>query len=476
MTTLQPAARGTVRPTWVGARAQDAPTVRQPALPPARPACPARPTVATASPGAGRPPGAPRRDPFVSGVRAVGTLLVVGLHWLMVEAALNGDRLVVGNALGHGWAWLLTWAQPLPVLFFAAGAAARYGLDRRPGEPGWRLVAARLPRMALPVGVLLAAWGALVLAAPALGLPTAVVRRAARIVPQPLWFLGVQLVLLALTPRLLRLLRRHGLALVAVLAGLAVLVDVVRFGQGVEPAGLANVLLVWAVPYAGGLVYADQRLGGDVPLPRLRGLTVRGALALVAVGALAATVALLLAGPYPLSLIGMPGDAISNLAPPTAPVVTFAVAQIAGALLARETIARRAARSRLVAWVDARSMGLYLWHLTAMFLVCGLVLLGAGRAVPEPWTWDWWTSRPGYLGAAALVLVALVALAGRAERALRWRPARARAGRGDRASAPAGGQASRRTARTAPTPPISTIQASATRAPVAGLSTVSVRS
>jgi hypothetical protein len=72
-------------------------------------------------------------------------------------------------------------------------------------------------------------------------------------------------------------------------------------------------------------------------------------------------------------------------------------------------------------------MGLYLWHLTAMFAVSGVVLLGVGAALPEPWTWDWWVSRAGYLGAAWGVLVAVVAvtdrLAGSRARAPLARPA-----------------------------------------------------
>lgn len=151
-------------------------------------------------------------------------------------------------------------------------------------------------------------------------------------------------------------------------------------------------------------------------------------LALLAGGGLAATVLLLAVGPYPVSLIGMPGDAMSNLAPPTAPVVGFAVAQVAGALLLRDVVGRWAGRSRLVRWAGARSMGLYLWHLTAMFAVSGVVLLGVGVPLPEPWTWDWWASRAGYAGAAAGVLVALVALTDRLARGRR-RPAPATAAR-----------------------------------------------
>ncbi|GIG36118.1 acyltransferase family protein [Cellulomonas pakistanensis] len=369
------------------------------------------------------PPARSRRDPFVDAVRAVGILLVVALHWLMVEATWDGETLVVGNALAHGGAWLLTWLQPLPLLFFAAGAAARYDVERHPGEPGWRFAGVRLLRMARPVAVFAGVWALLVAALPWLGVPEAAVDRVARIVPQPLWFLGVQLGLLALTPVLLGALRRWGSARVLVVAAaLPLVVDLLRFSDEVALPGAPNVLLVWAVPYLGGLVYASRRLASPDDLVARDLVPERTVLALLALGGLAATVLLLAVGPYPRSLIGMPGDAISNLAPPTAPVVGFAVAQVAGALLAREVVARWAARSRLVRWAGVRSMGLYLWHLTAMFAVSGVVLLGVGETLPEPWTWDWWATRASYLGAAAAVLAVLVVVSAAAERRLpTWR-------------------------------------------------------
>lgn len=388
----------------------------------ARPVRPV-PTGARAAsvPGAAAPPARPRarRDPFVDGVRAVGILLVVALHWLMVEATWDGETLVVGNALAHGGAWLLTWLQPLPLLFFAAGAAARYDLDRHPGEPGWRFAGVRLLRMARPVAVFAGVWALLLAALPWLGVPAAAVDRVARIVPQPLWFLGVQIGLLALTPVLLRALRRWGAARVLlVAAGLPVVVDLLRFSDEVALPGAPNVLLVWAVPYLGGLVYAARRLGTPEDVAARDLVPERTVLTLLALGGLAATVLLLAVGPYPWSLIGMPGDAISNLAPPTAPVVGFAVAQVAAALLVRDAVARWAAGSRLVRWAGARSMGLYLWHLTAMFAVSGVVLLGVGETLPEPWTWDWWATRASYLGAAGVVLAGLVVAAGAVDRRL----------------------------------------------------------
>jgi peptidoglycan/LPS O-acetylase OafA/YrhL len=382
-----------------------------------RPGPVARPTPAAV------PVRAPR-DPYVDGVRAVGTLLVVALHWLMVEATWDGSDLVVGNALGHGWAWLLTWLQPLPLLFFAAGAAARYDRVRHPDQPGWRFAGVRLLRMARPVAVFAGVWALLLVLLPAAGVPQGAVDRVARIVPQPLWFLGVQIGLLALTPVLLAALRRWGGARVlVVLAVLPVVVDLLRFSDLVAFPGAPNVLLVWAVPFVGGLLYAERRV---TPAGRRRPDLVpeRTVLLLLTGCGLVATVLLLAVGPYPWSLIGMPGDTMSNLAPPTAPVVGFAVAQVASLLLVRDAVARWAGRSRVVRWVGSRSMGLYLWHLTAMFVVAGVVLLGVGEVLPEPWTWDWWTSRAGYLGAAGVVLAGLVAGAAWLERASsRRRPA-----------------------------------------------------
>ncbi|WP_263119023.1 acyltransferase [Cellulomonas sp. RIT-PI-Y] len=340
-------------------------------------------------------PAPPARDPYVDGIRAVGILAVVALHWSMVEASWDGDRLVIGNALGHGWAWLLTWSQPLPVLFFAAGVAARHGWRRAASAHSF--LTARVRAMLPALGGFALIWAGLVVVLPLLGIPDTAVRQVARIAPQPLWFLGVQVVLLALTPVLVRAGERWGWRVPVALGAAALAVDLLRFGAGIGQVSMANLVLVWAVPYVIGLLDAEARMAGRAGSPRRA--------ALVAVGGLAATVVLIVCGPYPVSLIGMPGDAVSNLAPPTAPVLTFAVAQVAFALALRPRLAGRAARSPLVAWANARSMGLYLWHLTAMFLLTGLVLFGFRLSVPEPWTAGWWLTRlPVALAAWGLLL------------------------------------------------------------------------
>lgn len=362
------------------------------------------------------------RDPFVDGIRVLGILLVIALHWTMVEAHWDGQHFTVGNALSHGVGWLLTWLQPLPVLFFAAGAAAQYDLARHPDLSGWKFTGVRVQRLARPVGIFLGIWAALVVALPRMGVPWAMIDRAAHIVPQPLWFLAVQVALLLVTPLMRRMITRWGGTRVLVVAAtLPFIVDLLRFTQGAHLVGSLNLLLVWAVPYLGGLLYAMRRSAPPTP-PRREGLSERTWLALLGGAGLFVTIILIIAGPYLASLIGMPGDAISNLAPPTAPVVSFCVAQVAAVLLARDAITAWAGRSTMVRWTNAHSMGLYLWHLTAMFAVVGLVLIVVGQELPTPWTWAWWTSRPSYVLVAALLLTAFVGIAQRTENALRRRP------------------------------------------------------
>lgn len=370
---------------------------------PVRP--PSRPRPVAAAP---RPAPRPPRDHAVDAARALGTLAVVLLHWVMVEAAWDGTTLRVGNALAHGHAWLLTWLNPLPVLFFAAGAAAAYDVARRPETSGRALALRRLRALVRPVGALAAFWAGAALLLPLLGVAPGALTTAALIVVQPLWFLPVYLAAVMMAPGLLRAMgpeARGGVGVVAALTIGALALDAARWTTGDVRFGWPTLVVGWAVPFALGLLHARRRAAGR-PLPRGAGVG-------LLVGGLLATVLLVAAGPYPVSLIGMPGDAVSNLGPPTAPVVTFAIAQVGLVVATSRGLAALGVRSRLLRSVGAHSMPIYLWHLTAAFAVTGVVVLGLGQELPASWGWDWWTTRPAFLGACALVLGGLVALAGR---------------------------------------------------------------
>lgn len=388
-------------------------------------------------------PRRPRRDVFVDAVRALATLSVLTVHWLMADATWDGEHLRIGNALAHGAGWTVTWAlQVLALLFFAAGSSAAYGLRRGPDgdrghaspgrvvarpsvladlASGLRLAGRRVLRLLRPVGVFVGAWVVAIGVLLAVGLPGDAVRSLATLAPQLLWFLAVYLGLVVLTPLLRRALHAAGWWAVGALVAAPLAVEALRFGAGLERLALVNVLLVWAVPYAIGLLYADARAGVRVVR---RGRVVPIAVlprpvVLVGVGLAAAALAALLVafGPYPVSLIGMPGDTMSNLGPPTAPVVLHAVALVALALAARGPLVRWAdGRGRtVVAGLARRSMTVYLWHLTAMIVVVGTVLVVLGQELPAPGSADWWAGRPVWFGAFALVLLGISRVVGRFE-------------------------------------------------------------
>ncbi|ACZ31538.1 hypothetical protein Xcel_2523 [Xylanimonas cellulosilytica DSM 15894] len=381
---------------------------------------PTRMAVSTRSTSSARRPG---RDVFVDAVRALATVGIVAVHWLMPEATFDGQTLWIGNALAHGGGWTLTWVlQVLPLLFFAAGASAAYQHARHqharlPYGSGWAgVVGARLRGVARPVAAFAGAWALTLGVLLASGLPDQAVLRLARMAPQLLWFLAVWVALVACTPLARAAWRRWRWAAVAVAVAAPLVVDLLRFGAGLEPVAWANVLLVWAVPFLLGVAYADDRSHRviDGGRPAVAGRPVLVAVLVLAVGAMAALVRL---GPYPVSMIGMPGDAVSNLAPPTAVVVAQSIAQVAAVLLARDAIVRWACgRGRdVVRVLTRRALTVYLWHLTAMFVVVGAVLLGLHARLPEPWSTDWWSTRPVWWGAFGLVLLGLVRVFGRFE-------------------------------------------------------------
>jgi hypothetical protein len=357
--------------------------------------------------GAGVP--AAGRDRFVDAVRAFGTLAVVLLHWLIPVVGWDGQRLAVGNALSAGLGWLATWPlQVIPLMFFAAGGAAWW--SRSAAERPVPFLRRRLARLLPPVVAFVLAWAVVLApAALALGVPVPAVARAASIAPQLLWFVAVYLLLSLATPWLLRAFDRYGLGLILPFAGAAVAVDGARFLLG-GPSwlGYLNVVFVWVVPYLLGFGYADGRFR------RVSGR------ALVAVAAASVLVLALLvaAGPYPASMVGLPGDSMSNMNPPTICLLLVTGFQVPLALLARRPVLRTLAYrpvGRAVAFVQARSMTLYLWHLTAMFVLIGAVLFGLQRRLPAAWSADWWATRPLWYGVLIVLTAVLVRVFGRIE-------------------------------------------------------------
>ena len=375
----------------------------------------------------------PGRDRYVDFLRVTSIVTVVLGHWTMIAVSRSAHGLAAGNVLASTpWLWLATWVlQVMPVFFVVGGFSnlvSWQALERRGG--GYvEYLSSRMSRLLRPVLVFAAVWLALPPLLGALGVPAAQTVPLGRVMGQPLWFLGVYLVVVALAPPMVRLHRRFRIWVPAGLAVVAAAVDGLRLGTGVELVGYLNLLVVWVLVQQLGFFYADGTLG------RLS----RWALAGLGAAGLGALVALTASGLYPPSMVGLPGDQ-SNMNPPTICIVALAVWQLALMMLVRARISAWLARVRpwtAVIGVGSMAMTVYLWHLTAMVLVLGLVLAVHGP-LPAPGTATWWATRPLWLALLAAALAPMALLLSRFERPRRR-------GRGDaRVALPApGGNATR---------------------------------
>ncbi|MFJ1762906.1 acyltransferase [Amycolatopsis sp. NPDC088138] len=341
------------------------------------------------------------RDRFLDVVRAGAILAVITQHWVMPVLSYSDGKLATGNALATpGW-WVVTWlSQVMPLVFFAGGAANLISLRRAESPRKW--LAARIRRLMVPVLPLMAVWLVVPDFLRGLGVPPQPLQVGSAIAAQLLWFLAVYVLVVLLTPVMVAAHRRWGLKVPLVMAVAGVLVDVARFND-LGYIGYANAIFVWVAVHQLGFHYVEGRLGS---------LTRRGALTLSAAG-FGITALMVAFGPYPASMIGMPGAPVSNMSPPTVLLAFLAVGQI-GLLLAfrpqLNALAERPGIGNALSWLGARFMSVYLWHMPALIVVAGVTVYGLGYETPAPGTVLWLVMAPAWFAVCGMVLLGLLRL------------------------------------------------------------------
>ncbi|GAA6525596.1 acyltransferase [Intrasporangium sp. DVR] len=355
---------------------------------------------------------APGRDRFLDLLRAGSIIAVVVGHWLVTDLFWSDGQVRHRSALGEApELWPLTWVfQVIPLFFFVGGYANRrswLGAQER-GEGYAAFVDRRMHRLLAPTAVLLVAvllgnLAQALLDAPGLG-------AGAEILLQPLWFLGVYVVVTALTPVTLGWHRRWGWRVVSVALAAVGVTELLRMGAGLGWVAYANVLIVWALVHQLGYLYADRALGR------------RAATLLAVLGGSA--LMLLTAGPYPARMVGVPGDELVNMNPPTAALTALALTQAGIAVLARAPVDRWLQRPRvwsIVVALNLSIMSIFLWHQPVMALVAR-VLAPSGVPHPDPPGISWWAVRLVWLIVAGTLLAVIVLLVARFERGAPPRP------------------------------------------------------
>lgn len=355
----------------------------------------------------------PARNRYVDLLRAISIGAVVLGHWLIVAPWIDQGRLRLDPTLGiQPWTqWLTLLFQVMPVFFLVGGYsnAASWESAVREKRPYAAWVSGRLRRLIGPVLPLLAIWGGLALVLRRVGVSAVTVRDVSRLSLVPLWFLAVYLLVVLLVPWTRRAWLRWGMASYWMPVLAAILVDVARFWGGHRPAvGWLNYLFVWVAMHQLGYAWREGRLAG----PRL---ALRWA-----VGGALAWALLVRFGPYPISMVSVAGEEVSNTMPPDVLLLALGAAQT-GLLLAIEPPMRRWL-SRLgpwtaTVWVNGTIMSVYLWHLTVLSLVVGLASLAGGTGLHlRPGSAAWWAWRPVWLAVLCGTLLAMLPLFARFER------------------------------------------------------------
>ena len=353
------------------------------------------------------------RNRYVDLLRAISIGAVVFGHWLIAAPWVDGDALRLDHMLGRQpWTqWLTLIFQVMPVFFLVGGYsnAASWDTTLRRGTPYGTWVAGRMRRLAGPVLPLIGVWALLGIVLRLFGVRPDIIRVGSQAALVPLWFLAVYILVVLLVPLTRAAWLRYGIASFWVPVVAAVAVDWLRFHDGHRPAiGWVNYVFVWVAVHQLGYQWRDGRLAGP-----------RQALPW-ALGGATAWALLALFGPYPISMVGVPGEEVSNTLPPSVMLLALGSAQ-AGLLLALERPARRLL-SRTRVWaatvlVNANIMSVYLWHLTAMVVVVGVSNLFGGYGLHlEPGSPSWWATRPLWIALLAIVLLLLLVPFGRFER------------------------------------------------------------
>ncbi len=350
------------------------------------------------------------RERYVDFLRVFSLAIVMLGHWLMAVIEWRDGRLVAGNILEAAPAaqWLTWMFQIMPVFFLVGGFSntASWTAAVRDGRGYGAWLGSRLTRLVRPVLAFVAVWSGVVVVLHVAGVAPASVRAGS--IAQPLWFLAVYVVVVAVAPLMVAAQRRWGWGVSVALAAGVALVDLARWPFGVPMVGWANMALVWLFAHQLGVAWRDGALAG---WSRRRTL-------LLAVIGLGGLFVLTGAGGYPHSMVGGVGEARTNTFPPSLALVALAVWQFGVALLLRPVVDRWLDRPRAWATVvvaNGMAMTVFLWHLTALVIVAAVALPSGWMPQPAAGSAAWWAWRPVWILALGVALVPLVAVFARVE-------------------------------------------------------------
>lgn len=336
------------------------------------------------------------RDRWVDLLRAGSLAVVVLWHWVFTIVDWQADGPHATNPIGTTRGlWLATWLlQVMPVFFFVGGAVHARALAG--GRSRVHFVTHRVRSLAPPALALIAVAAAAFFTVDAAWGAPPWLSRSLVLVLSPLWFIGVYLMLICFAPLAWAAHRRWGELVPVWLAGFAALVDVARFTWEIPYAEWVNWVVVFGAAHQVGFFW-DRIAAAPRRFAWL--LTWTGLFALVGLTNM---------NFYPRSTVGVPGEAFSNLGPPTVVIVALACFQIGVTRLVRDRVLSATSTGivrRGADWITRNAQALFLGHAFAYAVTYVAVTELAGRPGTDT-TAMWWLARPFWFLAPALVFAA----------------------------------------------------------------------
>jgi hypothetical protein len=354
----------------------------------------------------------PARHRGVDFLRAASICVVVLGHWIMAAPWVDESGSHIAHMLvEQTWTQWLTWGlQVMPVFFFVGGYAngISWSAALRDNKPYGEWLSGRLARLLGPALPLVLFWGVISLVAGRAGVPPAMIKVGSQIALVPTWFLAVYLLAVLLVPLAYGAWERFGPASFWAPALVAVALDYGYFRHDLHSLGWLNFFFVWGAVHQLGLAWLKGRMGSG-----WRGW-------MWAITGLVSLVLLTEYGPWPRSLVGVPGAEVSNTTPPHLPLLALAALQfglvrILEAPLRKWLEGARAWAATIV--INGMIMTVFLWHSTVMMLMFGLALLLDGTGLwTRPGSGEWWLVKLVWIGIFVLVLIPVVAVVSRWER------------------------------------------------------------
>ena len=354
------------------------------------------------------------RDRVVDLLRAVSIAVVVLWHWSLSVTHWRHGALTMPNPVGEvPGLWAATWVlQVMPVFFLVGGYAnlAGWQAASRGGDgAAGRFLRRRLRRLLAPLVPWLGCWLVADLAWRAAGGRS--VLEWGMVVFVPLWFLGVYAGVVLAVRVTAAVHARWRWRVPAVLATAALTADLVRLGAetGGAVPGLVGSACVWLFCHQLGYFWRDGTLVA-AGRRRARALTLGG------LGGLAA---LTVFGPYPASMVAVRGEEVGNMFPTTACIAALATFQLGLVLRLRPQLdawLRHRKAWRAVVAANGLAVPVFCWHMTALVAFLWLYE-GAGFALADEPTVDWWLTRPVWVAGPGLLLAGLLVALPRTDRA-----------------------------------------------------------